>query len=201
MRRWQVLLFLWCVVVSGCALVSFRGMSLEKPMVLQPLREPSLLTNSVICLEPFASDVAPPRLGRMTAAAYARAIEGKGFGVEVRYFDGEVRGWGGRARREECHLFLQGKIERAVITGGGQPQGMRVLVRVVEMATGGVIFSALQEGFSSPGKDADWYWSSSVGRPARSIEEIAEMMAAQLAALLSREREKALKTMDIRTEQ
>jgi hypothetical protein len=172
-------------VVGGCATFGFRNFSLAPPKVLVPLGGSENIDASIICVLPFSSQEKIPELWlRRIGETYARSLQVKNIGAMVRFFDAH-RDF--IVHRKECHLLLEGSVERMVATGGGQPQEIALLVQIRELATDRVIFSVLQEGISHPGEDVDLYWSTRTGETGYPMRKLIEAVSDQFGAFLKDE--------------
>jgi hypothetical protein len=173
-------------VIGGCTSFGLRSLSLTSPKVLSPLDgSENVIGASIICVLPFSSQEKIPELWlHKIGESYARSLQVKNIGAMVRFFDAR-RDF--IVHRKECHLLLEGSVERMVATGGGQPQEIALLVQIRELATDRVIFSVLQEGISHPGEDIDLYWSTRVGETGYPMRKLIEAVSDQFAAFLKDE--------------
>jgi hypothetical protein len=140
---------------------------------------------SVICAIPFSSQENIPSQWLLKIGEnYARSLQARNIGAMVRFFD-SYRNF--LVHRRECHLLLEGSVERMVATGGGQPQELAVLVQIRDVATERVVFSVQQEGISYPGRDTDLYWSTKLGEASFPIRTIIRAMSDQFGIFLQEE--------------
>jgi len=172
-------------VIFGCASFGFRSISLTSPRMLMPLSGSESIDSSIICVLPFYSQEKIPELWlRRIGENYARALQVKNIGASVRFFD-TYRDF--VVHRKECHLLVEGSVERMLATGGGQSQEIALLVKIRELETDRVIFSMLQKGNSHPGEDIDLYWSTRVGETGYSMRKLIEAVSYQFADFLKNE--------------
>lgn len=173
------------ILIHGCTSVGFRKLSVDLSKVIIPLENPEILNASVICVVAFSSKekLNPDWLKQFTEI-YVNVLQSRNIGASVRFFD-TYRDF--TVNKKMCHLLFEGSVERIVATGGAQTQEVSISLKITDLATDRVIFSAVQEGISRPGEDIDLYWKVIPGKTAFPIIKVVEKMANEFGKFLAGE--------------
>lgn len=178
-------LLLVVIYLTGCIHMGFRTFSSDFPRVIVPVENPEILSSSIICAITFSSKekLNPDWLKQFTEI-YVNALQSRNIGASVRFFD-TYRDF--TVNKKMCHLIFEGSVERIVATGGAQTQEVSISLKITDLATDRVIFSAVQEGISRPGEDIDLYWKVIPGKTAFPIIKVVEKMANEFGKFLAGE--------------
>ncbi|MCX7822285.1 MAG: hypothetical protein N2260_02425 [Syntrophobacterales bacterium] len=182
----RVLLFLvMTAMLPSCVTMGFQTISLRSPQIIVPLENPERLDVSSICVTTFSSGENLPKAWlKKVAMGYANGLQARNIGASVRFFDA-LRDF--LMNRRECHVFLEGSVDRVLATGGAQPQEIIVSVKIRDVISDRVIFSMVQKGISRPGNDIDLYWTTVSGKIAPPLDDVTDALADQFVGFLMRE--------------
>ncbi len=180
-----------CFFAVGC--VGF--VSLKEPRAIVRLKDTGKDYEYLsCCVVPFESDKLSSDWKKRIGLYYRKALASKEVFSEVKFLDVVWRSdddllyYGASS---ECGLILKGRVVKMLATGGGTTQRILLETDVLDVSSGKVIFSVVQEGFSYPGMDLDFFWHSFVGSSSPSVENILERLAFQFATLFFQELKKS----------
>lgn len=96
------------------------------------------------------------------------------------------------ARKNGCSLAIVPSLLYLMDGSGGMPTKLVVRIRVLDAATGQLLWDIEQSAWSNPGPDIDLTWNTIVGRRAQRCRVLAQCLADRFAGyfaqLLERER-------------
>ena len=97
------------------------------------------------------------------------------------------------ARKEGCSLAIVPSLLYMMDGSGGMPTKLVVRIRIVDAATGQVLWDIKQSAWSEPGPDIDLTWNTIVGAPAQRCRVLADCLAERFACYLAQPLEKERK--------
>ena len=101
------------------------------------------------------------------------------------------------ARKQACSLAIVPSLLYMMDGAGGLPTKLEVRLRVLDAATGQVLWDIVESAWSEPGPDIDLTWNTVVGAPARRCRVLADCLAERFvgyfAQRLEQEKKEAAK--------
>jgi hypothetical protein len=89
------------------------------------------------------------------------------------------------ARKMGCSLAMLPSLIYMMDGTGGMPTKLVVRLRILDAATGQVLWDIKQSAYSEPGPDVDLTWNTVVGAPAQRCLALADCLAQRFAGYLT----------------
>jgi len=195
-------LVVWIFSCFGCATTmeweQARPVSLAKPDVIVPLTD-AISKKDTLCIAPFSGHNMSQEWLNKISREYENAVIKRnivGFSRHIEFYRNDLHIFLQEAKKIGCSVLLYGKVAKISPTGGGQTQGIMLETWIWKIPENVSIMHLKQSGFSRPGGSRDWFWSSSVGKPAAPLASIVHRLAEQFADILRKESKRIAKSRE-----
>ncbi|MGC8491698.1 MAG: hypothetical protein ACP5SH_08165 [Syntrophobacteraceae bacterium] len=177
--------------LGGCIATQLKATS-NRPVEanMEVFARASVLQHTMdsACLFRFS---APPEMAAaspMLTSVFQTRLEQRGPFAQIRLVPATIDSdavavW--YARKMDCPLAIVPSLLYLIQGAGGTPTKLVVRIRILDAATGQVLWDIKQTAWSEPGPDIDLTWNTIVGAPARGDHALAECLADRFTGYLA----------------
>lgn len=185
--------------LDGCIATQLKATS-DRPVEarMEVFARASVLQHTMdsACLFRFSAPPEMEEASPMLTSVFASRLEQKEPFAQIRLVPVTVGSdaaalW--YARKKGCPLAIVPSLLYMVQGAGGLPTKLVVHIRILDAATGQVLWDIKQTAWSEPGPDIDLTWNTIVGAPAQGDHALAECLADRFTGYLARSLEQERK--------